>query len=75
MNKLQIYKPGTKVYLGDDKDIKGTIVAIYIRQTGVAYEVAYWNEKQRVVEIVDETEITTIESKTKVIQVGFNLEN
>ena len=67
-NKIEVYKIGTKIKVGDD--IPATIVGVALYTSSIEYKIVYWDGKTRKIEWIDESEFDTISIETKE-KIGF----
>ena len=68
---MSVHKPGTQIHLGHGKEkFEATIVGVIVKQAGVLYEVAYWKERNRIVEHVNDFEIHVNAGEKKSV-IGF----
>lgn len=62
--KLSVYKCGTKLLVNDSEFI-GTIVAIYIKNELVQYEVGYFNKGEYMIALLNEDQFELKHGKNK----------
>jgi hypothetical protein len=69
---VEVYALGTRVRFGEEKQYRGYLTAIIIREGFVLYEISYWNNHEpKCIEIRPEYfEIMSTERKTPV---GFRI--
>lgn len=67
--RMNVIKPGTKVTLRDNEELEARVVAVILCDTGVRYEVSWWNGNSREVKEFPESDVTA--DKKDKITLGF----
>lgn len=60
---IEVYAVGSEVLL--DGSVSAHITAVFIRENHLGYEVVWWNNRERHVEVVEHWEIQPDNEKTK----------
>ena len=61
-----VIAPGTTVCLGACADVKAVVIEVMLRCDGTTYHVAWWDDRTRRAEWVDEIELCNLVEKERV---------
>jgi len=70
MKDITIFPVGTKVKFGEDKNIKGEISGITIREDTIKYEITFWRDIELKTIWLSVNQFTT-DKRNKEVKLGF----